>query len=464
MPVRGFFAFGVLTNSWAVDTPRADPLTSAAQAKEANMSDLLWKLSQTTTQESPATLKKAEDALRVLKARKDLGFLRLTDRAELWTNSENRARELRKSSHSLAVLGMGGSSLGGRALLQALKKFNETHVVDFIDNVDSERFWLWLKSRTDLQERHWVIVSKSGNTIETLTMAEFADQHLRSSGFKKISANSTAISELDDNPLMRWARKEGVPSLEIPKDVGGRFSILSPVGLLPAAFYGLDLDAIKEGALWALTQDELISRLAAQSLASFDRKEWITLFWAYADGLREFGLWTQQLWAESLGKAKNRQGGEAPRASTPIPAIGSSDQHSIHQQVMEGARDKFVWFFRVEESEGLAVGGSSDAKADNRHDTRLEKNLFDCQGLMNGKTMGQLFSAMASATRSALEEQKVQSLTLTAQRLDEKSMGALFMMLELVVGTIGEAMDINAFDQPGVELGKRLARGILTDK
>ena len=407
----------------------------------------MWVIDQVTKSEDRAAVQLAAKSLKALKAREDLGFLRLTGRAELWSTAEARAKELRKQAHAMAVLGMGGSSLGGRALLQALKKWNGTHQVEFIDNVDAERFWAWLKSRTNLQDTHWVIVSKSGNTIETLTMADFIDQHLRQSGFKKLSANSTVISEADDNPLMRWARKESVAALEIPKDVGGRFSVLSPVGLLPAAFYGLDLEGMRAGASWALEQDELVARLAAQSLMSFDRSEWITLFWAYADGLREFGLWTQQLWAESLGKARNRKGAQAARASTPVPAVGSSDQHSILQQVMEGSHDKFVWFLRVKQSE--------------TESPVLEKTLFDCQDLMAGKSMGRLFGAMASATRSALEKQGVQSLTLTTERLDEKSMGALFMLMELVVGTIGEAIDINAFDQPGVELGKKLARELL---
>jgi glucose-6-phosphate isomerase len=407
----------------------------------------MWRLSHETTATDEATLSRAHESLAALKARKDIGFLRLPEVQELWTASEARGRELRKSYHSMAVLGMGGSSLGGRALTEALLRHHNTHRIDFLGNVDADRFWKWVRSRTDLQDMHWVIVSKSGNTIETLTMAELADQHLRASGFKKLSSSCTIISETDDNPLMRWARKEGVPALEIPKDVGGRFSVLSPVGILPAVFYGLDASEIRAGAAWALDQDELVSRLVAQSLMSFSRSENITMFWAYADGLRDFGLWTQQLWAESLGKAFDRKGNAAPAASTPIPAVGSSDQHSILQQVMEGPRDKFLWFFRVAQSENEGPA--------------IERNLFDCQQPMLGKTMGSLFSAMASATRDALARQGVQSLTLNVEKLDERSMGALFMILQLVVGALGEALDINAFDQPGVELGKKLAREIL---
>lgn len=412
----------------------------------------MWQLSHSTIPDSSSNsgkqLELARKSVAALKARKDLGFFKLPERSDLWTSSDNRAREIRKSSHRLAVLGMGGSSLGGRALMQSLQKWNTTHEVEFLDNVDADRFWKWLRNSKDLQETHFVIISKSGNTIETLTMAEFADQHLRASGFKKLSASATVISEFEDNPLMRWAKKEGVAALEIPKDVGGRFSVLSPVGLLPAAYYGLDLTQIREGAAWAFTQDELIARLTAQTLASFERNEWITQFWAYSDGLRDFGLWIQQLWAESLGKAVDRTGAKAPRASTPMAATGSSDQHSILQQVMEGSRDKFVWFLRVNQSE-------NDSQ-------KIDKTLFDCQTLMHGKSMGQLFGAMATATRDAMAKEGVQSLTLTTETLNEKSIGALFMVFELVVGALGEAMNINAFDQPGVELGKKLARGILS--
>lgn len=409
----------------------------------------MWELTNTTTKTDAALLENSREGLRALKARTDLGFLQLPEREELWTSSEARAREIRRNSTKLVILGMGGSSLGCRAIRQTLQQFGANHELIFVDNVDSERFWKWLKNEKDFTLYHWVIISKSGNTIETLTMAEFIDQHLRLAGHKRLAHQCTVISETDDNPLMRWARAEKVPTLEIPKDVGGRFSVLTPVGLLPAAYYNVDLEQMREGSRWALKQDLLVAELTAQTLMSWKREEWITLFWAYSDGLKEFGLWIQQLWAESLGKAKNRNGGQAPDASTPVSAIGSSDQHSILQQVMEGRKDKFLWFLRVAEAE------SSGPK--------LEKNLFDCQGLMLGKTMGDLFGAMATATRDALAQNNVQSVTLQTKVLDAHAVGALFMLFELVVGTLGEVMNINAFDQPGVEHGKKIARKILTD-
>ena len=365
----------------------------------------MWRLENETIDLNGELLAKGQSAIKALKARKDLGFLDLANRDHLWATVEARARETRRTSNTLVVLGMGGSSLGGRAILQALRRYDQVHDLVFLDNVDADQFWKRLRAQKNLENTHFAIISKSGNTIETLTMAELIEQHLRTSGHRKLSASSTVISELEDNPLMRWARKEDVASLELPVDVGGRFSVLSPVGMFPAAYYGLDIGKIRAGAAWALEQDELVARLIAHSLASWKREEWITLFWSYADGLRDFGLWTQQLWAESLAKKLDRKGQPAPRASTPIPAVGSSDQHSILQQVMEGAHDKFLWFFRIDQSEQSGPA--------------IERSLFDCQALMQGKTMGQLFGAMADATRDALKAQGVESLTQRAAELNE---------------------------------------------
>src|SRR4051812_12798232 len=179
----------------------------------------MWELNHQTKKTDSSLLSKSKESYKALLARKDLGFLDLAEREELWTSSENRAREIRKTSTKLVVLGMGGSSLGCRAIRQTLQNFGSTHDLIFVDNVDSDRFWKWLKSEKDFSLYHWLIVSKSGNTIETLTMAEFVDQHLRLGGHKRLATQCTVISEIADNPLMCWARKEGVATLEIPKDV-----------------------------------------------------------------------------------------------------------------------------------------------------------------------------------------------------------------------------------------------------
>lgn len=406
----------------------------------------LWSLQVSSAPQEPF-LEQARQAFDRVLARPDLGFTRLATRTSALLAVETRAREVSRSSTHMVVIGMGGSSLGGRALISATPKPRGRGTVSFFDNVDSEKFWCWLKGRNDLGSIHWVLVSKSGNTVETLTMADFIDQQLRQSGHRRLSTVSTVISELRENPLTNWARKEGVPILEIPLDVGGRFSVLTAVGLLPAVFSGLRLDRMQEGAAWALASREAVAQAAAVSLDSFIREEWVTMLWSYADGLRDFGGWWQQLWAESLAKKVNLSGGAAPRVSTPIAAIGACDQHSLLQQVIEGAPDKFIWFQRVLEGETAGP--------------RLERTLFEGQDLMIGKTLGDLFRAEAEATEQAMRESGIKTARLTTERLDERSLAGLFMFWQLVVSVMGEIMQINAFDQPGVERGKLIAKSIL---
>ncbi len=397
---------------------------------------------------SEALIEQGLKSFDAIMARREIGFTRLTAREGQIAQIEARARELARTSTHMVVIGMGGSSLGTRALLSAAPRPAGRGSVSFLDNIDGDRFWNWLRGRHDLGSIHWVLVSKSGNTVETLGLADLIDQQLRQSGHRRLSGVSTVVSELKESPLTNWARRESVPILEIPVDVGGRFSVLSPVGLLPAAFAGLRIDRALEGATWALSSRNLVAQMAAKSLGSFLRDEWVTMLWSYSDGLRDFGGWWQQLWAESLAKKTNRQGGPAPRVSTPIAAVGACDQHSLLQQVVEGAPDKFIWFQRVLESE---MGGP-----------RLEKTLFEGQNYMIGKSLGDLFRAEADATVQAMAEAQVQSATLTTAKLDERSMAALFMLWQMTIAVMGEILEIDAFNQPGVERGKIIARQTLS--
>lgn len=406
----------------------------------------LWTLQSSQT--VPGSLfEQSESAFERLIARADVGFTRLGTRTSALQAIETRAREISRSCTHMVVIGMGGSSLGGRALLTSTPKPHGRGTVTFLDNVDSEKFWTWMKSRNDLGSIHWVLVSKSGNTVETLTLADFIDQQLRQSGHRRLSSMSTVVSELKESPLTKWARKEGVPILEIPQDVGGRFSVLTAVGLLPAAFSGLRLDRIQEGIGWALESRKLVATGAALSLESFLREEWVTMLWSYADGLKEFGGWWQQLWAESLAKKSSLTGSAAPRVSTPLAAVGACDQHSLLQQVMEGAPDKFIWFQRVLESETTGP--------------RLERTMFEGQDFLVGKSLGELFRAEADATEQAMIESGLKTARLTTERLDERSIAGLFMYWQLVVAVMGEVLQINAFDQPGVERGKMIAKSTL---
>lgn len=388
----------------------------------------------------------ARKAYASLLSRQDLGFIKSLERKSLFEDSSSRAEYIKKHYTATAFVGIGGSSLGARAIKQLFAK-KKSHKLIFFENVDPMTFESQMADIEDLLKVHWVIISKSGGTMETLALADLILKRLPE--FKP--EQFTVISELKSNPLTDWANAQQVKILELPQDVGGRFSVLTPVGLLPAALLDIDLEEIKDGIRQAFKQEGLIVELTAQTLASFERGEWITAFWFYADALRSFGAWIQQLWAESLAKTKTRTAGRsAPRVSTPMPCIGAVDQHSILQQVAEGARDKFVWFFRVK---------SLENSGDQFNNSHLGHKLP-----FGGWTLGQLLGVEASATYEALDQMKISCLKLSLDDLSSKTVAEAFMLFELVVGSLGEVLDINAYDQPGVELGKKLANEILINK
>ena len=394
----------------------------------------------------PEAFKAAQSALDKVLSRKDLGFHQLTERGSLWSEAQKTADSLRSQADDLVIVGIGGSSLGPRALNELLceQKIAQGKRLHFCDNVDALEFEdLFLKLK-DWSRTAWVFVSKSGSTIETLVTADFVYNRYATKNLKPISL---IISEKKNNPLEQWGKKLGLVHLEIPEDVGGRYSVLTAVGMLPMAFLGFSVEEFRKGAAGTLKQKDLIAEMSAQVLQSFERQEWISFFWFYGSRYQNFGRWLQQLWAESLAKTESRAKLPAKRVSTPMWAIGSSDQHSLLQQVMDGAKDKFVIFQRIKSIENSGE--------------KLTSTQFPGQEFFIGHSMGQLLKAQAQGTCQALNEQKISTLTLELENADPQCLGAQLMFWQLVVSSIAEVLDINAFDQPGVELGKRLAKVIL---
>lgn len=393
---------------------------------------------------SSAEVQKSREALQMVLSRKDLGFHQIPSRDNLWSEVEKRAQELRSKADDLVVVGIGGSSLGPKALYEIFEDPQSPKKLHFCDNVDALAFEKMWKKLRNPERTAWLFISKSGGTIETLVAADLILQNYEK---EKWALNATVISEFRSNPLMDWAQQNKIPALEIPLDVGGRFSVLSAVGMLPMAFLGLPVQKFREGASQAVANLEFNSQLMAHFTASFQRQEWITFFWFYASCFESMGRWLQQLWAESLAKTVDRQGKPAARVSTPMWGIGSSDQHSLLQQLMEGARDKLIVFLRFDPIENAGEV--------------VSKTHFAKQEFFQGHRMGQLIAAQAKGTRQALNEQNVSTLTLQVQDLTPEAIGFQLMSWQLVVAGLGEMININAFDQPGVELGKRLAQTIL---
>lgn len=387
-------------------------------------------------------IQECQSSLKLFLQRKEIGFPQLVERINLWQQSHKLGAETSAKFKKLVIVGLGGSSLGTRVIAEV---FNANNMY-FVDNVDALVFETLIDELGDLKDVAWAFISKSGTTIESLCALELLDQVYKEEGLH-LPSNSIVISETKSSSLTEWARKHKVPECEIPLDVGGRFSVLSPVGMFPAAFLGLDLEKFRVGAKRALLDTATVTQTMAQVIQSYGREEWITLLWSYNSRMKDFGGWYAQLWAESLGKPVTRAGTPAPRVSTPIAAIGAADQHSILQQVMEGTKDKFVIFQRVDEAEG----GSMRIK------TAQFKETMDLQG----RTMGELLKAEALATQEALVANGVSTMTLKTKALDEETLGYLFMFWQLVVAGLGEYLKIDAFNQPGVEAGKVLAKAKL---
>lgn len=358
---------------------------------------------------------------------------------------QQKLEKFKSQFTKFVVVGIGGSSLG----IQVLQEYFAKKDFIFIDNVDAYEFDFQLSQLTDYKKTLWLFVSKSGETIETLSTLELIHQFYSEKGLN-LGLNSIVITENKESSLNEWAQKNAVLSFEIPMVVGGRYSILSPVGLVPAALMNLDLSALEKGARSAMAQPQLIAQFVAEVLKSFDRKEYITVLWSYSSRLKKFGFWWQQLWAESLGKKLNLKGEAARRASTPLPLIGATDQHSVLQQIAEGSKDKFVIFLRSQ----MAESGQQQIKSP----------IFKTSSDLKSKTLGHLLRAEADATQMSLDVLKVSNLTLKSDHHDEENLGFLFMFFQIAVLAIGHELEINPVDQPGVEHGKKLCNQLLADR
>lgn len=374
--------------------------------------------------------------------RKEVGFPNLAGNENEWKAIAERAKAVSGVRRVLAI-GIGGSSLGTQVVEECFRDRSST-VVTFLES-PSPHVWRSVQSALkDWKETHVVIVSKSGNTLETLSWVE------RLAEYGLTSRQTTVIASPGEGALQQWAKKENIPCLWIPANVGGRFSVLTAAGMFPAALMGLDLNGFREGAKWALDQVELSSQLAAESLAAWKHGLWLTQMWTYSESLKFFGEWWQQLWSESLGKRLDRKGGAAPRVSTPMACRGPRDQHSLVQQLIEGTSDKSVFVNRI-----LA--------ADSAEDSSFRPQLFPQLPIYNKDiSLGQVMGVEAQAFQKSLADAKIPFTTITVPKLNEKSLGALFMLWQMTIAQLGEYLEIDAFNQPGVELGKRHAHQLLT--
>lgn len=391
----------------------------------------------------------------------ELGFFDLPSNTALLEQVEGFVTRTRGRFRDVVLLGIGGSALGPIALRNALRPpqwnlLDETsrggwprlHV---LDNVDPSTIAAILM-RVDLRETLFLVISKSGGTAETMAQYLIVRARLLEAGLP-LTGHLVFVTDPSKGALRPIANAEGIPALDIPPNVGGRFSVLSPVGLLPAALTGINVAAVLRGA-GALERRCATPDLARNPAGAFAVLQWLAdtkrgkpihVLMPYSDPLRDIALWFVQLWAESLGKVLPGGGHVGP---TPVPALGATDQHSQVQLFMEGPLDKTVTFLAVDESPNdLTI-------------PHLHQDVPDL-AYLGGHTLAELLNTERRATAGALASRGRPSCTISLPRVDAENLGELLMLFEIATAYAGALYGINAFDQPGVELGKLYTYGIM---
>jgi glucose-6-phosphate isomerase len=403
----------------------------------------------------------AKRGLESLRAGGTVGFVDLPSDKALLDQVERFAGGARGKYDDVVILGIGGSALGPIALRTALRPsgwnlldeksrggFPRLHV---LDNVDPETIDALLRNLR-LDRTLFVVTSKSGGTAET--MAQFLIVHDRLTRAQlDVTKQMVFITDPKQGALRPLAERLSVPALDIPANIGGRFSVLTPVGTLPAALIGIDVRSLLSGAAEMAKRCESPD-LAANPAGVYAMLQWladtslakkIVVFMPYSDPLRDFAAWFVQLWAESLGK--QRPDGTSV-GSTPLAALGATDQHAQVQLFMEGPADKTVTFVAVEKRGA---------------DVTIPPAFSDVKelGYLGSHTLAELIDIEQRATAGALAKRGRPNMTIHLERVDAAHVGELMMLLEIATAYAGQLYGIDAFNQPGVELGKQFAYALL---
>jgi glucose-6-phosphate isomerase len=394
----------------------------------------------------------------------EYGFYKLVDQGPTIRAIRTFAEGLGQAHDHVLVLGIGGSALGTKALLNALRPpaWNELDDEgrDFfprltvLENVDPTSVASAL-NRIDPRRVLVNVISKSGGTAETMAQYLVVRAWLEQALGSAASRHLVFTTDPARGALRELAKRDHVATLDVPPDVGGRFSVLSPVGLLPAALVGIDIEGLLAGARRALARaesDDLLQNPAALYAAlhwEADHRQdaRIHVLMPYTDRLRELAEWYRQLWAESLGKRTDREGRVVHVGPTPVGAVGATDQHSQVQLFMEGPYDKVITFVTIEDfGVELKIPPPAVAGVD------LPADL----AYLPGHTLGELLQAEYQATSTALAQMGRMNCTLRLPDLAAATVGEVLMFFQLATGYAGVWYGIDPFDQPGVELGKRL--------
>lgn len=385
------------------------------------------------------------------------------DQGEVVESIQREAERIRGRFDAFVVLGIGGSALGPIAVQQALCDLHHNELprerrnapkLYVEDNIDPERM-VSLLNILDLENTCFNVITKSGNTSETMSQFLIVTDLLKQKFGDRYAEHIVVTTDATQGNLRKIADEGGLVSFVVPDGVGGRFSELSPVGLLAAAVAGVDINELLAGAAY---MDERTNEsdpfknpalfAAGAMYMAMQKGLNIHVVMPYADSLKYFSDWYCQLWAESLGKNQRRDRSIRPVGQTPVRALGATDQHSQVQLYTEGPDDKVITFLNVgkyRRSITIPVGYEE----------------FSDIAFLSGHTLGELLTIEQQATEYALLKAAKPSWSITLPKVNAFTLGQLMYFFEMMTAYAGELLDIDAFNQPGVEEGKNAAYAMM---
>jgi glucose-6-phosphate isomerase len=389
------------------------------------------------------TLEKGFEAVRREASSQEVGYYHLPLLSQpLVEELKTILHDIDRRFNTIAIIGIGGSSLGIKAIERLLRPSTpNAKKLIYLENSDPISIMSEMK-QIDKFRTLFIVISKSGGTVETLSIFK---RLIVSFELPLENSDQIYVVSDEDSILAHFADDHHLRRFVIPSNVGGRFSVLSAVGMVPLTLAGFDTTAILKGAqlfleqFWKREEDHMLEK-AAYYVTHSDHYPMNVLF-AYSDTFEEFGKWVVQIWGESLGKRNGR--GERV-GLTPISLIGSVDQHSFLQLIIEGPLNKTVTFMHIEHSEEHLMIPNLSLK-------HLEKSDF-----VNGKSFNDLINAQCHSTMQSVLQSGVSVDEIAWKKIDEGSVGELILYYELLTSLSGALFGINTYDQPGVEIGKKI--------
>lgn len=391
------------------------------------------------------------------------GFLRILETNEA-PDEVSKVRRWIQKFDTVVVIGIGGSALGNLALHNSLKGFSWNDMTNsqregkarvfVLDNVDPESFKV-LTDKIDFKNTLFNVISKSGTTVETMANYIVIRDMLER---KELNPEDHLLFTTDPSRgvLREIADKEDIRTLSIPEDVGGRFSVLTQVGLLSASAEGIDINSLYKGAKKAVRKYMSYENPGENPLViaalifneAIKRNKNISVMMAYSERLYYFADWYRQLWAESLGKRCDLNGKEVNMGQTPVKALGAVDQHSQIQLYNEGPKDKIITFLKVDKfCNDIKIPGPE----------KIPEELH----YLGDSNFSTLINRELEGTAKSLTSNGVQNMTVIFDEINEELIGDFIVFYELLTATMGKIMNIDPYNQPGVELGKKITRSLM---